>query len=71
MKKISILSLFVLSLGLSLVGCSGGEDGPVLSDDEKIKKASQGRDDYAQGMQGKQPGSAPAPGGQTPAPQGQ
>ncbi len=71
MQKLSILSLLLLSLGFLLVGCSGGDDGPVLSDDEKIKKASQGRDDFAKGMQGQQPGSAPAAGGQNPAPQGQ
>jgi hypothetical protein len=46
--RISLLALFATVL----LGCMTGDDGPVLSDDEKIKRANSGRADYARGMQG-------------------
>lgn len=51
-RKAQFLTLGAFCLSLILTGCGSSEDGPVLSDDEKLQRASKGRADYAAGMQG-------------------
>ncbi|RYG19996.1 hypothetical protein EON82_20775 [bacterium] len=52
-KTTKALLPFLLSVAASamLVGCGNSEDGPILSDEEKIKQAGQGREQQM-GQQG-------------------
>jgi hypothetical protein len=46
----------------ALFGCASSEEGPMLSDEEKLKRAQQGRQSYSQGGKTPQP---PATSGST------
>jgi|GEM_PF-6242048 len=50
-----ILALAVLS-GTALTACGSSDDGPMLTDDEKLKLSKSGRESY---MKGQQPGAKP------------
>lgn len=47
-----ILGVIILALSLVAVGCSN-PDGPMLSDEEKIKKTHDGRAEYEKAMAGR------------------
>ena len=66
MSKSTILGTFaglvlVLASGVSLAGCGSSGDGPMLSDEEKIKKTHEGRAAYDQATTSGRP-SAPTAG---------
>jgi hypothetical protein len=42
----------------ALVGCGSSDDGPMLSDEEKLQRAQQGRQAYSQGDAPKPPANA-------------
>ena len=63
LNRFALFATMALLLSLGLAACGNSEDGPMLSDDEKLKRASQGRESYMNGMKGK--AETPAPSGGT------
>ncbi len=72
MRKISLSTLlasFVLASlsSIFLAGCGSSDDGPMLSDEEKIQKTHEGRAAYEKAMGGGRPPAASTTAG-TPSP---
>ena len=52
LTRVARIAALAFASSIFLTGCMNSEDGPQLSDDEKIQKMNQGRESYMQGMKG-------------------